>query len=127
MAKFLTSLRTVWPDADSAEQVRLERLVDRAEALIVQRFPTTLRRVEDGSLSATVVAGVVEDMVNRAVASQDRGGVEKLAYPEVTMEWGSGGAGSGSLLYLTTDELLALTPPEPSAAFTVYRRARPSW
>ncbi|ALA68450.1 hypothetical protein [Corynebacterium lactis] len=127
MAKFLTSLRAVWPDADSAEQVRLERLVDRAEALIVQRFPTTLRRVEDGSLSVTVVAGVVEDMVNRAVASQDRGGVEKLAYPEVTMEWGSGGAGSGSLLYLTTDELLALTPPEPSAAFTVYRRARPSW
>lgn len=127
MARFLANLQMVWPDADRERQAYLARLVDRAEALVVQRFPMTPRRVEDGSLSHTVVAGVIEDMVNRAVASQERGGVDKLAYPEITMEWGNGGAGSGSLLYLTTDELLALTPPEPAAAFSVYRRARPSW
>ncbi|MEJ6019871.1 hypothetical protein [Corynebacterium sp. H113] len=117
----------MWPDTTEIERASLERLVDRAEAIIAQRFPETARRVSDGTLSCQVVAGIVEDMVSRAHASQQRGGIDKLSYPEVTMEWSDGGAGSGSLLYLTVDELMLLTPPEPAAAFTVYRKPRPSW
>lgn len=126
MPRFLLNPSEIWPDVDDAQLQRIVRLIDRAEALIMQRFPTLRKRVDDQALSLTVVAGVVEDMVTRALAHLDRGGVEKVSYPEVTLEWASGGAGNGSLLYLTVDELLALTPPEPAAVFSIYRRPRPS-
>ncbi|WP_042891651.1 hypothetical protein [Corynebacterium ulcerans] len=126
MARWLTQPKKLWTDADSAELSRIDRLIERAEAIILQRFPVTAQRVVDGKLSTTVVAGVVEDMVNRAIASQDRGGIDRLSYPEVTLEWSDNGAGGGSLLYLTMDELLLLTPPEPQAVFSVRRKPRPS-
>ncbi|MFI5504467.1 hypothetical protein ACFLIN_03770 [Corynebacterium kutscheri] len=125
MALFLQNPSEIWPTADATQLKLITRLIDRAEALVMQRFPTLEKRLLTGALSVTVVAGVVEDMVTRAVAHLDRGGVEKLSYPEISLEWASGGAGTGSLLYLTVDELLVLTPPDAPGAFTVYRRPRP--
>lgn len=64
MAIFLKSLiAEIWPDLDGSRESYAERLVGRAEAIIIQRFPTLEKRTRDGSISASVVAGVVEDMV----------------------------------------------------------------
>lgn len=112
MAIFLKSpIAEIWPDLDGSRESYAERLVGRAEAIIMQRFPTLEKRTRDGSISASVVAGVVEDMVTRALDKTGRGGMDKLAYPEVQMEWSSdGGLGSGNLLWLTTDEIVLLSP-----------------
>lgn len=126
MGKWLTDPEQVWTDPDDQDTIREKRLVERAEAIIVNRFPKTERRIESGGLDVTVVAGVVEDMIGRYLGKQKRGGLDKLAYPEVSMEWTDGGAGTGSLLYLTIDDLHLLTPP-PQAAFSIYKRPRPRW
>lgn len=129
MPRWLTdSLDEVWPGLTEAEEKQVTRWVGRAEAIIAQRFPTTAARVEAEKLEAGVVAGVVEEMVSRALAKTRRGGMDKLAYPEVSMEWSdSGGAGTGSLLYLTMDELMLLTPPPPTKVFTIRKRPRQTW
>ena len=42
------------------------------------------------------------------------------------MEWaGDGGAGQGSLLYLTLDELMIVAPQQSQAAFTIRPRGTP--
>ncbi|MHC9593844.1 hypothetical protein ACQXY7_09570 [Corynebacterium diphtheriae] len=57
----------IWPDLDGSRESYAERLVGRAEAIIMQRFPTLEKRTRDGAISISVVAGVVEDMVTRAL------------------------------------------------------------
>lgn len=115
-----TAIEEIWPHLDQDQIDRVNRLIPRAEAVILQRFPTVLKRISDGTLSQQVVAGVIEDMVTRVIERDARGGMDKLAYPEVSMEWdNSGGVGVGSLLYLTTDELILLSPPRQSGAFTI--------
>lgn len=121
MAIFLKiPIAEIWSDLDGSRESYAERLVGRAEAIIMQRFPTLEKRTRDGSISASVVAGVVEDMVTRALDKTGRGGMDKLAYPEVQMEWSSdGGLGSGNLLWLTTDEIVLLSPPQPRGVFSI--------
>lgn len=126
MGRWLTEPEAVWPDLFPEQADRVTRLVDRAEAIIAQRFGKTAKRIEAGGLAVEVVAGVVEDMVTRALDKTSRGGLDKLSYPEVSMEWADGGAGTGSLLYLTIDDLHLLTPP-PQAAFSIYKRPEPRW
>lgn len=117
---FTAPIDEVWPYLDPTQSDRVQRLIKRAESIICQRFPTTLQRIADGDLDHNVVTGVIEDMVTRVLERDARGGMDKLSYPEVAMEWdNSGGAGAGSILYLTTDELLLLSPPKPSGAFTI--------
>ncbi|WP_431638842.1 hypothetical protein ACP8NE_00950 [Corynebacterium ulcerans] len=129
MAIFLKSpIAEIWPDLDGSRESYAERLVGRAEAIIMQRFPTLEKRTRDGSISASVVAGVVEDMVTRALDKTGRGGMDKLAYPEVQMEWSSdGGLGSGNLLWLTTDEIVLLSPPQPRGVFSIRKAPMPTF
>ncbi|MFC3850077.1 hypothetical protein ACFORJ_07850 [Corynebacterium hansenii] len=131
MPRWLTDpLPEVWPDLNETELKQVGRWVIRAEAIIAQRFPTTAARVQEGKLDVGVVAGVIEEMVSRALAKTRRGGMDKLSYPEVSMEWSdNGGAGEGSLLYLTIDELMLLTPPpDPSPrVFSIRKKPRTTW
>lgn len=121
------NLEDIWPDVAGADLTYATRMVERAEKIIQTRFPTLEMRVKDGQLDPAVVAGVVEDMVTRVLDRRSRGGLDKLSYPEVQMEWSdSGGLGSGSLLYLTTDELVLLSPPVSEGAFSIRpRRSSP--
>lgn len=117
---FTAAIEDVWPHLAQDGHARAARMIDRAETLILQRFPTIPQRIDAGELSKSVVAGVVEDMVTRVLERDARGGMDKLAYPEVSMEWeASGGAGTGSILYLTTDELLLLAPTATAGAFSI--------
>ncbi|APM36589.1 hypothetical protein ACQXY3_10225 [Corynebacterium diphtheriae] len=118
----------IWPDLDGSRESYAERLVGRAEAIIMQRFPTLEKRTRDGAISISVVAGVVEDMVTRALDKTARGGMDKLAYPDVQMEWSAdGGLGSGNLLWLTTDEIVLLSPPQPGGAFSIRKTPMPTF
>lgn len=129
MAIFLKiPIAEIWSDLDGSRESYAERLVGRAEAIIMQRFPTLEKRTRDGSISISVVAGVVEDMVTRALDKTARGGMDKLAYPDVQMEWSAdGGLGSGNLLWLTTDEIVLLSPPQPSGAFSIRKAPMPTF
>lgn len=129
MAIFLkTSIAEIWPDLEDSRESYAERLVGRAEAIIMQRFPTLEKRTRDGAISISVVAGVVEDMVTRALDKTARGGMDKLAYPDAQMEWSAdGGLGSGNLLWLTTDEIVLLSPPQPSGAFSIRKAPMPTF
>lgn len=126
MAKWLLEApEDIWPDAAPAVQQRAMRWIDQAERLICARAPNIDRRIEQGLVDRLVVADIVEAMVTRAIDKTSRGGLDKLAYPEVSMEWtGDGGAGQGSLLYLTLDELMIVAPQQSQAAFTIRPRGR---
>lgn len=130
MATWLTTpVSELWPDLPEPRQSRATRWVDQAERLIAQRFRTIQDRIDTGEVSALVVADVVEAMVQRAIDSTGRGGMSRLTYPEVGMEWDdSGGAGTGSLIFLTLDELMLLSPETSGGgAFTIWRKPRPTW
>lgn len=128
MPRWLTDpVAEVWPGLSEDETRRVTRWVGRAELIIDQRFPATAARVEAGTMDVGIVAGVVEDMVTRALDKHRRGGLDKLSYPEVSMEWSGSSAGEASTLFLTVDELMLLTPPDPPERFTIRRKARPSW
>lgn len=126
MAKWLLEApEDIWPDAAPAVQQRAMRWIDQAERLICARAPNIDQRIEQGRVDRLVVADIVEAMVTRAIDKTSRGGLDKLAYPEVSMEWtGDGGAGQGSLLYLTLDELMIVAPQQSQAAFTIRPRGR---
>ena len=126
MAKWLLEApEDIWPDAAPAVQQRAKRWIDQAERLICARAPTIDGRIEQGLVDRLVVADIVEAMVTRAIDKTSRGGLDKLAYPEVSMEWtGDGAAGQGSLLYLTLDELMIVAPQQSQAAFTIRPRGR---
>lgn len=116
---------TLWPSMSAQRLAEASRLIPRAEAIILQRFSDIQQRIAEGKISLTVVAGVVEDMVGRALAKSDRDGLEKLQYPEVMMEWESdGGLGQGSKLWLTTDEVVLLAPSRSSKAFSIRKPPR---
>lgn len=127
MAEWLTEEpRTLWPHLTAGRLAEASRLINRAESIIRQRFPTLQERIDKKELSAIVVAGVVEDMVSRAVEKAERGGLDRLQYPEVAMEWESdGGLGKGSKLWLTTDEIVLLAPPVVQGAFSIRGKPHP--
>lgn len=117
---------TIWPGISSERLAEATRLIPRAEAIILQRFSDIQQRIDEGKISLTVVAGVVEDMVSRAVEKAERGGLDRLQYPEVAMEWESdGGLGKGSKLWLTTDEVVLLSPPVAQGAFSIRGKPHP--
>ncbi len=128
MATWLTvDPKTLWPHLDTPRLDEAKRLIDRAERIVLQRFPSIPTRIQQHRLSAEVVAGVVEDMVTRAIAKDDRGGLTQLAYPEVTMQWESDGSlGQGSRLWLTTDEIVLLSPQLAQGAWSIRRKAAPT-
>lgn len=127
MAKWLIEApEDIWPDAAPEVKQRAKRWIDQAERLICARAPNIEQRIEQGLVDRLVVADIVEAMVTRAIEKTSRGGLDKLAYPEVSMEWaGDGGAGQGSLLYLTLDELMIVAPQQSQAAFTIRPRGTP--
>ena len=128
MATWLTvDPKILWPHLDDARLEEAKRLIERAEHIILQRFPSIPTRIQQRRLSAEVVAGVVEDMVTRAIAKDDRGGLTQLAYPEVTMQWETDGAlGQGSRLWLTTDEIVLLSPQLAQGAWSIRRKVTPT-
>lgn len=110
----------IWPTADQPTIDRIKRWIGQAERLIQNRFPTINERIDNGTLDPLAIADIVEAMVDRALARRERAGLSKLAYPEVQMEWDdSGGAGQGSWIFLTLDELMVLTPPQATGASSV--------
>lgn len=121
MPKWLKeSPEDIWPEASPAIIQRATRWIDQAERLITARAPDIEQRISTGKLDPLVVADIVEAVVTRAVDKTTRGGLDKLAYPEVSMEWEQGGgAGQGSLLFLTLDELMVLVPQQAQAAFSI--------
>lgn len=128
MATWLTAdPKILWPHLDDTRLEEAKRLIERAEHIILQRFPSIPTRIQQRRLSVEVVAGVVEDMVTRAIAKEDRGGLAQLAYPEVTMQWETdGGLGQGSRLWLTTDEIVLLSPQLAQGAWSIRRKATPT-
>lgn len=128
MATWLTAdPKTLWPHLDDTRLEEVKRLIERAEHIILQRFPSIPTRIQQHRLSVEVVAGVVEDMVTRAIAKEDRDGLTRLAYPEVTMQWETdGGLGQGSRLWLTTDEIVLLSPQLAQGAWSIRRKATPT-
>lgn len=129
MPKWLTEPpEQIWPDATPAILQRAGRWIDQAERLIIARAPNIEQRIASGQLDPLVVADIVEAVVTRAVDKTTRGGLDKLAYPEISMEWEqAGGAGQGSLLYLTLDELMVIVPQQAQAAFTIRPRGGKRW
>lgn len=118
--------REIFPNLTEDELHRVTRWIDQAERLISTRFTTIQTRIDAGHLDQAVVGDVVEAMVTRALATHRRGGMDKLSYPEVSMEWSTdGGAGTGSTLFLTMDELLLLAPSESQSAWTIRRKPTP--
>lgn len=123
---FLDDPFEVWSYVPGDVAARIPRWIEQSERLIITRIPTIPARVAQGTMDPQVVADVVEQMVSRAVERTARGGMDKLAYPEVTMEWDdSGGAGRGSLLFLTLDELMLLTATPQRTSFTLGYKAAP--
>lgn len=101
----------VWDDLEDSMLRKVTRWIDRAETIIETKFPDITRRIEVGSLSAAAVAGVVEEMVTRAIDHEQRDGVESEQMPEWQVQYtSSAGLGKGSLLFLTTDEWSLLAP-----------------
>ncbi|MEJ6013284.1 hypothetical protein WG936_05465 [Corynebacterium sp. H127] len=123
MAVWLTSPpNEIWENADSVLIGKITRWIDQAERLIASRFPDTKSRTDESKLDPLLVGDIVEAMVDRAVSRFQRSGMSKLAYPEVQMEWDdSGGAGEGSWIYLTLDEVMALSPSQATGAFSIRR------
>lgn len=111
----------IWPDLDPIKQRKATRWIAAATRLVETRFDDLQLRVEAGKLNPAVVADVIEAMVTRALERDARGGLDKLAYPEVSMEWGeSGAAGSGSVIFLTKDELLLLGAKPTGGPFMIH-------
>lgn len=117
----------VWEGLDDRMRRRVHRWVARAETIIRARFPDLRARVAAGSIDAAAVAGVVEEMVDRAIQHEERDGISQEALPEwsVTYETGSG-LGAGSILFLTTDEYALLAPPRRRPAGISSMRMRRS-
>lgn len=101
----------VWEDLDTGMLRKVRRWIDRSEALILGKFPDIQKRIDDDVMDVRVVAGVVEEMVERAIAHEERGGVETEQMPEWSIDYEAGsGLGKGSKLFLTTDEFALLAP-----------------
>lgn len=115
----------VWENLDSGLLRKVERWVNRAEHIIRQRFPDIDQRVDSGELAPEVIAGVVEEMVTRAIDNEDRGGIESEELPEWSVKYATGvGLGRGSTLFLTTDEFALLAPPRQAARVSSIRMRR---
>lgn len=112
MPQFMTDpVEAVWPGREAFEYGGIERDVGDAELLITTRFPRVEARVAAGSLAREAVSLVVRQMVSRALAADEREGATRVTLPEFGVDFETGGgAGKGSRLYLTTDELLMLNP-----------------
>lgn len=102
----------IWPDLDEDLLAKVSRWVERSELILETKFPDLARRVQTGALKPEVVASVVEEMVDRAINFEQREGIVSESLPEWRLEYErSQGLGSGSRLFLTTDEYALLAPP----------------
>lgn len=112
MSRYMTSdIDAVWPGREVDEYAAIAADVEDAETLLDARFPRLAGRVEAGSLSIEAVSLVVRQMVSRALASDEREGATRITLPEFGVDFDTGGgAGRGSRLFITTDELLMLNP-----------------
>lgn len=95
----------VWDGLDETMLRKVARWIDRSETIIATKFPDIDARIEREALSVAAVAGVVEEMVTRAIDHTERDGIESEQMPEWQVEYTpSSGLGKGSMLFLTTDE-----------------------
>ena len=102
---------TVWQGLDDELLRRVRRWIARAESIISTRFPDVEKRIALGALTVEVVSSVVEEMVERAIKSDERDGVTTEELPEFKVQYASAsGLGQGSTLFLTTDEFALLAP-----------------
>lgn len=116
---------TVWDDLGPDLLRKVTRWIDQAETIISTKFPTLQDRIDAEKISVKAVAGVVEEMVDRAVDREQRGGVETEQMPEWSVGYETGqGMGKGSKLFLTTDEFALLAPPRTERTAGSVRMAR---
>lgn len=105
----------VWEGLDTTMRRKVDRWIGRAETIIRTKFPDIQARINAETLDVAAVSGVVEEMVDRAIDHEERGGVETEGLPEWTVGYETGsGMGKGSKLYLTTDEFALLAPKRKS-------------
>lgn len=103
---------TVWDGLDDTLLRKVNRWIKRAETIITTKFPDIEKRIERGALSVEAVSSVVEEMVERAISHDERGGIEQEALPEWSVSYAQAqGIGKGSVLFLTNDEFALLAPP----------------
>lgn len=103
------------------ELAQLEKLVLRAERLIVSRVPNLEQRIADGRLSVDTVRGVVERMVLRVVRNPD--GVQSDSTGGVsTAFWRNSASG---VIELLQEDLADLMPP--TRRYGSMRVGLPSW
>lgn len=115
----------IWDGLDETLQRKAARWITRAETIIRTKFPTIQDRIDAGTLPVEAVAGVVEEMVDRAIAHDERGGVSSERLPEWQVDYeAAAGLGQGSRLFLTTDEfaLLALPRRQPCGVRSIRMR-----
>ena len=125
MEYFTEDPSEVWPGLDSEQTRKVTRWLGRAEGIIDARFPDLSGRVDRGEIARAVVGGVVEEMVSRALAADDRDGIRSEQMPEWQVEYDTGtGLGQGSALYLTTDEYALLAPRSSGVRIGSMRMAR---
>lgn len=101
----------VWGGLDADMLRSVNRWIARAESIISTRFPDIEQRISRGVLTVEVVSSVVEEMVERAIKSDERGDLVSEELPEFKVQYStSSGLGQGSTLFLTTDEFALLAP-----------------
>lgn len=115
----------VWDDLDTDLIRKATRWIERAETIIFTKFPTIQARIDAEQITVQAVAGVVEEMVDRALDHEERGGVVNEQMPEWQVGYETGqGMGKGSRLFLTTDEFALLAPPRKAQGIGSVRMAR---
>lgn len=126
MPKWFTEDPTqVWDGLDTDLLRKARRWIAQSETIISTKFPTIQTRIDAELISVEAVAGVVEEMVDRALDHEQRGGVVTEQMPEWSIGYETGqGMGKGSRLFLTTDEFALLAPPRKTQGSGSARMAR---
>lgn len=115
----------VWPDLAEGKLARVQRWIRQAETIISTRFPNIQSRVDSGALTVDAIITVVEAMVGRAIDTDERDGISKEVLPEWEVEYqATQGLGTGSTLFLTTDEFALLAPSRSGTRISSMRMRR---
>lgn len=116
---------TVWDGLDDSLLRKVNRWIARAETIISTKFPDINARIEREVLSVEAVSSVVEEMVERAISHDERGGIEQESLPEWSVSYAQAqGMGTGSVLFLTNDEYALLAPPREGTRVRSMRMRR---
>lgn len=103
--------------------MQIERLIDKAEIIVLSEVPRLAERLADGSLSRTLLASEIEDMVIRVVRNPDAKKSESID----DYSWELDAALAGGRLYLGADALARLSPGARRGTVGNIRLSVPAW